>query len=111
MNISILAEKCGLKVLNLSNHDAEISGVYCCDLLSVVMSRAFSGCAWVTVMGNINSIGVAALADIGCIVLSDTAALDENALAKAKIQQINILKSDKPIFETALAINEAIKNA
>ncbi len=37
----------------------EISTVFCCDLLSIAMGRAPAGCAWVTVMGNMNTLAVA----------------------------------------------------
>ena len=32
-----------------------IETVFCCDLLSVAMGKAPAGCAWVTVMGNMNT--------------------------------------------------------
>ena len=43
MTASQLIEKAGFEVLNLpeDNKDRNISGVYCCDLLSVVMSKGF----------------------------------------------------------------------
>ncbi len=111
MTVKELSEKCSFRIFNMGDGEAEISGVYCCDLLSVVMGRAFSRCAWVTVMGNINSIAVASLTDMSCIVLSDTAVLDDAALEKAKLQKVTILKSELPIFETALAIHKAVGNA
>ena len=36
-------------------------GVYCCDLLSIVMGRAPADCLWVTVMGNVNAAAVATI--------------------------------------------------
>lgn len=108
MKTSELTSKCKLEIVN-SGEDKKISGVYCCDLLSVVMSKAFAGCAWVTVMANINSVAVATLADISCIVLCETGSVDEKMLFKAEQQNINIFKSNMPVFETALAIHEACK--
>ena len=110
MTVKDIVEKCNLDVINMGDENAEITGVYCCDLLSVVMGKAFQGCAWITVMGNINSIAVATLADISCIVLADTSALDETAFAKAQQQGVTVLKSNKPIFETALSIHKACGN-
>ena len=49
----------------------EISTVFCCDLLSIAMGRAPAGCAWVTVMGNMNTLAVAALADAACIIMAE----------------------------------------
>ena len=35
--------------------ERDITGPFCCDLLSVAMGKAPAGCAWVTVMANINT--------------------------------------------------------
>ena len=45
--------------------DRTVDRVFCCDLLSVAMCNAPAGCAWVTVMGNINTLAVVALTDGG----------------------------------------------
>lgn len=92
----------------MPNGDNEISGVYCCDLLSIVMGRAPAGAAWVTVMGNINSVAVASLTEVGAIILADGVKPDENALKKAEENGINILLSSEPIFDTALKIQKAL---
>lgn len=88
----------------------EIASLYCCDLLSIAMSKAKSDCAWVTVMGNINAVAVASLVDISCIVLAEGSNADANMLEKAKVQNINVLKTDLPIFEAAMLI-EGKRNA
>ena len=54
----------------------EIAGIFTGDLLSWAMGRAKEGDAWFTVMGNVNAVAVAALADCACIVLCHGAALD-----------------------------------
>ena len=105
MTVKELAEKLNLEIINLANNDLKISGVYCCDLLSIVMGKAFKDCAWVTVMGNINSIAVASLVEIGVIVLADGITPDENAVNKAKENNINVLVSKENIFNTALKVN------
>ena len=69
--------------------EREITGCYIGDLLSWVMGRAPEDSAWLTVMGNINSIAVATLADVSCIVLVENAALDENAAQKAEMHGVN----------------------
>ena len=68
------------KILNKGTDvEREVTGTYCCDLLSIAMSRAPEGCAWVTVMGNINTLAVAALTDAACIILAEGVTLDEPA--------------------------------
>lgn len=85
----------------------EITSVYCADLLSWAMGRAPEGCAWCTVMGNVNAVAVASLADAAAIVLCEGAALDEEARAKAEERGINICRSAQPAFEAGLAIARA----
>ena len=104
MDVKNLVEELGLKVLCGENLEREISGCYCGDLLSWVMSRANEGDVWLTVMGNINSAAVAVLVDIGVIVLAENTKPDENLLNKAKDENLTILGSGEPIFETALKI-------
>lgn len=111
MTVNELIEKSGLKALSLPDGEKQISGVYNCDLMSVVMSKGFAGAAWVTIMANINAVAVASLTDMACIVLSEDAAIDEMMIEKAKAQDINVLKSQKPIFETSLDIHKLLANA
>ena len=77
MTVGDIKEKLGLKALceNEDSLSREVTGGYCGDLLSWVMSRAAAGDAWMTVMGNVNSIGVAALADI-CLLYTSPSPRD-----------------------------------
>lgn len=84
------------------NGEREITVPFCCDLLSIAMGRAPAGCAWVTVMGNMNTLAVAALTDAACIILGEGAVLDDTALTKARQQDITVLATELPVFEAAL---------
>lgn len=109
MTVKELIEKELFKVVNEGENTARaIEKVFCCDLLSIAMGKAPEGCAWVTVMGNINTLAVATLADCACVILAENAAFDEAALEKAVEQGITVLKTDMPIFEAALAVHELI---
>lgn len=88
--------------------ERNISGLFCCDLLSIAMSKAPADSVWVTVMGNINTLAVAALCDVGCIVLAESISLDDAARAKAVQQHITVLSTDMPIFDAALKVHECI---
>lgn len=87
-----------------SDPGREISGVFCCDLLSVAMGRGPEGAAWVTVMGNVNTLAVLELTEMACIVLAEGARMDETGLAKADEEGYTILATEEPIFEAALKI-------
>lgn len=109
MTVSNLAEKLNLRVVAGSGGVGnEVSCCYVGDLLSWVMGRAKEGSAWVTVMGNINAIAVATLADCACIILTESAPLDENARQKANMQNIPVLVSEKNSFDVAVAISKEL---
>lgn len=105
MTVQELIGKKLFEVINQGgNQEREITKPFCCDLLSVAMGKAPEGCAWVTVMGNMNTLAVASLADVACVVLAEGACLDEVAAKKAIQQEITVLKTEKPIFTAALEI-------
>ena len=109
MKISELAENLCLEVLSMPAPDREINGGYVGDLLSWVMGRAKADDVWLTVMGNINAIAVATLADVSAIVLVESATLDSDALMRANQQEVAIYATELPAYETALQIAEALK--
>lgn len=110
MTVAELQKKLNLQYLcgRESALTREIDGCYCGDLLSWVMSRAQAGNIWLTVMGNVNSIGVAVLADISCIILTENAALDSDALKRAKENDVIILTTNLNAYQTAAKISELI---
>ncbi len=100
------ANKHGFNILNLGDgKKRQIEGVYCCDLLSIVMGRAKMNDAWITVMGNVNSIAVAVLSDVTCIILSEGMTLDTNGMAKAREQNICVISSELPTYEIAMLLS------
>lgn len=72
------------------------------------MGNAPEGCAWCTVMSNMNTLAVASLADAACIILCGGASVDDNMKLKAVSQDINLLRTDQPIFDTALEVYKRI---
>ena len=109
MTVRELLDKGVFDVVNEGEDvDREISVPFCCDLLSIAMGRAPAGCAWVTVMGNMNTLAVATLADAACIIMAEGAVLDEAAMKKAKDQEITVMGTELPIFDAALKIHERL---
>ncbi len=109
MIVNDIMEKQLFRIVN-AGEDAnrEITGVFCCDLLSIAMGKAPADSAWVTVMGNVNTIAVAALTDVSCIVMAEGAALDEVARAKAKEQGVTVFATEEPVFDAALKVYQAL---
>ena len=108
MTVKELSEKLALTVLVEDDFDREITDCYVGDLLSWVMGRAPADSAWLTVMGNINSIAVATLADVSCIILVENAALDADAKAKAEMHGVNILITEENAYHLAVKISKLI---
>lgn len=101
MTVKELIIKLNLKILVDGDLNREITGGYCGDLLSWVMGRAQSGDCWFTVMGNINAIAVAVLADCACIVLTENAPLDDDAKARAEMQGVTVLATEENSYSMA----------
>ncbi|MGN1377854.1 MAG: DRTGG domain-containing protein [Dorea sp.] len=85
-----------------------IEKVFCCDLLSIAMSKAPESGAWVTVMGNKNTIAVASLTDIACIILAEGILFSQEDLDCAEKEGIAVFATELPIFEAALKIQEIL---
>ena len=108
MTVNELKDQLNLKVLVEDDLDREVTDCYVGDLLSWVMGRAPADSAWLTVMGNINSIAVATLADVSCIILVENAALDDNARQKAEMHGVNILTTEENSYRVAVALSKLI---
>ena len=109
MTVRDLAERLQLKILAGEDAtDRDVQGCYTGDLLSWVMGRAQEGDAWLTVMGNINAIAVATLADTACIFLTENAPLDEAARQKAQQQQVAVLQTEENSYHTAIHIHQLL---
>lgn len=105
MNIQELAVKLELEPLVAPPSGIPaVEGCYIGDLLSWVMGRAKENDVWLTVMGNVNAIAVAKLADISGIVLCENAPLDEEARVQAEANGIAVYITSTPSYELALRI-------
>ena len=83
-----------------------ITGGYCGDLLSWVMSHAQRGNAWITVQTHINIIAIATLLELSCIIVPEEIQVDQDTLNKAKEENIPILRSHLNSFEISNLLYE-----
>ena len=109
MTVEELGRALSLETVVAGDGGREATGGYCGDLLSWVMGRAPAGCVWLTVMGNVNAIAVAVLADVACILLTEASPLDEAAGEKARAQDVAVLRSPRPAYELALDIGRLLE--
>ncbi len=108
MTVKELIDRCHLEVIHPGNTDAAVTEPYCCDLLSVAMGNAPEGCAWCTVRSNMNTLAVASLADSACVILCCSVNVEDDMKEKAISQDICLLRTDSPIFDTALKVYNLI---
>ncbi len=94
--------------LTVSDAMREISGVYIGDLLSWVMGKAQSGEAWITIMSNINTLAVASLTDVACVILAEGVTLEPDILKAATDKEINIVSTELSAYDAALHLSKSI---
>ncbi len=102
MKLSQIIEKLKLKVENdAGNGDEDVGICYVSDLLSNVMGQAKESTLWVTMQGHQNIIAVASLLSLSAIIVAGGATIEQEALQKAKENEITILSTDMTTFDVA----------
>lgn len=90
--------------LYVNSGDPEILSVYAGDFLSRVISKAPSGCIWLTIMTNVNVAGVMSIADISAVVLCENTVPDEALLLRAQTESFNILGTALSAYESCVCL-------
>lgn len=109
MKLQEFADQFGLDVCaGTPEQEIAVEKLFCCDLLSLAMARATEHCCWLTVMGNLNAVAVASLADAACIVVCEGMEMDKAGLAKAREEEIPVLRTAGAVFDTALRIHDGL---
>ncbi|MBB6214915.1 serine kinase of HPr protein (carbohydrate metabolism regulator) [Anaerosolibacter carboniphilus] len=94
MIIKDLIDKYEFRIVTGEEHiSRELKGLYCCDLLSWVMSHGKQHDAWITVQTHTNIVAVASLLDIGCIIVPENISIDKETIDKASEEHVAILST------------------
>ncbi|MGE5614539.1 MAG: AraC family transcriptional regulator [Bacillota bacterium] len=100
MTVTELACKLnGTIVTGEAGTDKEIKGMYCCDLLSWVMSHASKGSAWITVHTHLNIVAVAVLLELSCIIIPEGIIMEEATVERAVQEGIPIILAKQSAYE------------
>lgn len=83
-----------------------VKGMIACDLLSWVISKANEDAAFITVQSGINTVAVAFLADLSCVIYVDGSHPDQASINRANKEDIPLLTTVKNSVETVLYLNE-----
>ena len=99
MKLREIADELALEVRTAPEKlDAEVSGGYASDLLSLVMARAQEGNIWVTLQSHLNIVAVATLLDLAGIIVTEGMTLDKVIVDKANKEGIPILTTELATF-------------
>lgn len=98
MTIRELAAGLGARVAQDDFTDNEIMGAYTSDLLSDVMANAKEGGALITIQAHKNTVAVATLVNVTCVIICNNRPLPEDMLAAAKDEGIAILLTGENQF-------------
>lgn len=101
MTLLEMAGQLQLKTIHCTEEGASVTGCYIGDLLSLVMSRAQEGQAWLTVQTNINIIAVAVLTGVSCVIVTEGMEIPEETAQKAAEQGVSLFHSEKPSYQLA----------
>jgi serine kinase of HPr protein (carbohydrate metabolism regulator) len=112
MNVKEFAEFSQSEIITCADDakDNEITGGYCCDLLSYVIGRCKAGNAWITIMTNINVVAVAMLADVSCVIIPENNEIEQETVNKAEAQGIVILRTKMNAFEISCKLGEFLNS-
>ena len=92
-----------LKLINSEcNLNNEISGIFACDLLSHVMGHAHESNLLITVLNNINVLGVASLLDLSCVIFTHDTDVNNDIIKKANELEIPLLVTTKTTAEITI---------
>lgn len=111
MKVKDICEKMDMQIIaGEKGINKEVKGVYSCDLLSWVMAHGKSNDAWVTIQTHSNTIAVASLLEMSCIIIPENAEIEEETIKKAEEEEITILSSSLSSYEICYRIHDLIKD-
>ena len=103
MTVEELSKNPALKLITEGlDLSAEITKPFCCDLLSIAMGKAPAGSCWVTVTVNTNTLAVATLTDVACIIFAEGSNVDQALIDKAIDEEIPLFRTELSEFDAAL---------
>ncbi len=103
MTLDEIVNQLGLTVLTNQPDLGEVVPTvgYASDLLSCVMAGAKHHAIWVTLQAHANIVAVAALLELSAVIITENAQPDKATLAKANLEGVTLLSTDKPTFYVA----------
>jgi len=91
----------GAEVLTPDIDTASVSVVngYVSDMLSDVMGTAKEGQVWITIMRHMNTVAVASMTNISCVLFAKGLKPDASVISRAIQEEVCLAVSDKQVFD------------
>ena len=102
MKISDLINNRAFKIYFYNGTNSIINNIVCSDLHSYALNKLNNNDIWITVIAHMNTLAVAKLKNIACIILADGIKPPQDILKAAQEHKITIFLSQYPVYETAI---------
>ena len=101
MDLQQIIDQLNLTILTEPGDFASIAptGGYSSDLLSCVMAGAKKGHLWITLQAHLNIVAVAALNEVGAVIITENAQPDAASIVKANEQGVILLSTHQTSYE------------
>jgi hypothetical protein len=99
----------GAGIVQAEFEDSCLTGAYTSDLLSDVMANAKDGGALITIQAHKNTVAVATLVNITCIIICNKRPLPEDMLEAAKDEGIAVLLTNENQYTISGKLWELLK--
>ena len=107
MKVKILLESKHFQLISdNSGIENEVNGIFTCDLLSHVMGFANEKNVLITVLNNINVLGVASLLDLSCVIFSHNIQVKQAIIIKSNELKIPLIRTNLSTSETVIALHK-----
>lgn len=109
MQVSDVLKDPNFTLINQSEIDNKVNNVFACDLLSHAMGFASENDLLITVLNNINVLGVASLLDFSGVVFSHNINVNDAIINKANQLGIPLLKTGLTTAQAVVRIHSLIR--
>ncbi len=109
MQVGDLTNVEGWECISGEFQNAPLTSGYTSDLLSDVMAHAPADAALITLQAHVNTVAVAALAEVRAIIICHARPVPEDMIAAARREGILLLRTRANQFETTVALHRLLK--
>ncbi len=86
--------------------EVEVTGGYCGDLLSDCIAHATEGSVWITIQSHPNTIAVAVLVGMACIVVTNDQDISKQTIERALKENITLLSTPLTSYQAVSALSK-----